>query len=98
MGTNEIPKDRPMLIFKVLILVALLKLLINTERPKLCAGIYTGIVLLINLMSGVGFLTAIVATAISGALALLYFWLLNHFRDTAIFWVILVIGLVIGLV
>lgn len=87
-----------MLIFKVLILVALLKLLINTERPNLCAGIYTGIVLLINLMSGVGFLTSIVATAIAGALALIYFWLLNHFRDTAIFWVILIIGLVIGLV
>ncbi|NNG45316.1 hypothetical protein HJP15_20755 [Pseudoalteromonas sp. NEC-BIFX-2020_002] len=87
-----------MLIFKVLILVALLRLLITTERPNLCAGIYTGLVLLVNLMSGLGFIIAIVATAISGALALLYFWLLNHFRDTAIFWVILVVGLVIGLI
>ncbi|MCF7501851.1 MULTISPECIES: hypothetical protein [unclassified Pseudoalteromonas] len=87
-----------MLIFKILILVALLKLLINTERPSLCAGIYTAIVLLFNLMFGLGFITSIVGAAISGVLALIYFWLLNHFRDTAIFWLVLILGLAIGLV
>ncbi|RZF90965.1 hypothetical protein EXT42_16195 [Pseudoalteromonas sp. CO302Y] len=87
-----------MLIFKILILVALLKLLINTERPSLCAGIYTAIVLLFNLMFGLGFITSIVGAAISGVLALIYFWLLNHFRGTAIFWLVLILGLAIGLV
>ena len=87
-----------MLIFKILILVALLKLLINTERPSLCAGIYTAIVLLFNLMFGLGFITSIVGAAISGVLALIYFWLLNHFRETAIFWLVLILGLAIGLV
>ncbi|MEZ7279788.1 hypothetical protein [Pseudoalteromonas sp. 68 DY56-GL68] len=87
-----------MLIFKILILVALLKLLINTERPSLCAGIYTAIVLLFNLMFGLGFITSIVGAVISGVLALIYFWLLNHFRDTAIFWLVLILGLAIGLV
>ena len=86
-----------MLIFKVLILVALLKLLINTERPSLCAGIYTAIVLLFNLMFGLGFIASIVGAAISGVLALIYFWLLNHFRETAIFWLVLILGLAIGL-
>lgn len=87
-----------MLILKVLVLVALLKLLINTERPGLCAGIYTVIVLLLNLMAGVGFIATILGTAIAGALAFAYFWLLNHFRDTAIFWLILIIGLFIGVI
>jgi hypothetical protein len=41
----------------------------------------------------------LLATAVSFALASLYFWLLDRFEDsTVLFWVIAIVGLVIGFV
>jgi len=86
------------MIVKILVLVGLIKLLLVTEKPMLCAGIYTGVAFLFSLLVGKPFLAVLIGSAIGFGLALLYFWLLNRFRDTGIFWVVLILGLVIGLV
>ena len=75
-----------------------MQLLLKTERPDLCAGIYAAVILIFTLMSGVAFIPAIIGTVISGGLAFLYFWLLDRFRDTIAFWIIFVVGLILGVI
>ena len=87
------------MIFKILILAGLIRLLIATEQPFLCSGLYAGGVLVLGLIFGVPFVTMLIAATISFALASLYFWLLVRFEGSGpIWWLILIFGLVIGLV
>lgn len=79
-------------------LVALVKLLLVVDKPMVCAGMYTGLRLIFALLFGNPLLAVLVSSAIAFALALLYFWLLSRFRDTGLFWVVLILGLGIGLV
>ena len=85
-------------IFQILLLVGLVKLLLTTEKPELCAGIYAVFVFVFSLLLDAGLIASLVGSLISGALAFVYFWLLDRFRDTIWFWVTLVVGLVIGLI
>ena len=88
-----------MLFIKVIILVGLIRLLLVTEQPFLCSGIYAGLGFVLSLASGYPFPAVLLGTAISFALASLYFWLLNRFTEAGlIWWVILIGGLLIGLV
>jgi hypothetical protein len=87
------------MILKALVLAALIKVLITTGKPFLCAGIYAGVGFIASLLMGANFLVLLLATAVSFALASLYFWLLDRFEDsTVLFWVIAIVGLVIGFV
>jgi hypothetical protein len=86
------------MIVKVLILAALIKLLILTEKPMLCAGIYGAVALLFTLFVHGPSLGLIVVGAVAFALAAIYFWLLQRFQDSALFWVIAVLGIAIGFV
>jgi hypothetical protein len=84
---------------KVIILIGLIKLLVETNKPILCASIYAAVVLIFSMCFSVALIPVLIATGISFVLALIYFWLLNYFVDSIlIFWVILVLGLLIGLV
>lgn len=86
------------LIFRVLLLAALIRFLLEFERPFLCAGIYAGarFILVLLLLSG-AFLPALLVTAIVFAAASAYFWLLNRFDPGSMtWWAILVTGLVAG--
>ncbi len=86
------------LMFRVLLLVALIKFLLEFERPFLCAGMYAGatFILMLLLLSG-AFLPALLGTAIVFAAASAYFWLLNRFDPGSMtWWAILIIGLVAG--
>jgi len=84
--------------FKILIIVGLLKILMLTEKPFLCSGIYTGIAFIINLAFGYSLLTAFIFAAISFFTASLYFWLLNRYQYGLPYWSILIAGLIIGAV
>jgi len=86
------------LILKVVVLVGLIKLLLATEKPTLCAGIYAAGVGL--LMLGIGIPFGAVYLRVIGAFVLswLYFAGLNATEGTKLFWVILIGGLFIGLV
>ena len=86
------------LLIKILVLVSLIKLLLVTEQPILCAGIYTAIRFIFSLIFGFPFLAVLIGSAIGFGLAFLYFWLLDRFRETGVFWIVLILGLVIGLV
>lgn len=83
---------------KIIVLVALLKLLTITENPILCSSIYTGIALFFGLIFGTPITTLAVGVIMAFALSSLYFFLLNRFSDGWQYWVIMICGLLIGLV
>jgi hypothetical protein len=85
------------MIFRMLILVALIRLLIETNKPFLCSGIYAGFVTILALIIGRG-IGAVVAGVLAFVLSSAYFWLLDRFEDTILFWIIMIAGLLIGLV
>ena len=87
-----------MFMIKLFFIVALVKLLLNTNKPAQCAGIYAVGGFLISLIFGRPFLFAGIASAISFAFALLYFWLMDKFEESSLFWVILILGILVGLV
>lgn len=83
-----------MLILQILILVALVKVLIETENVVLCAGIYTGLSAFISLLFGESFQVIVIVALITFAIYYVYFWLLSRFIDGGLmFWLILIGGL-----
>ena len=86
------------LLIKALVLAALIKLLMATEKPSLCAGIYAAGVLLLMIGFGVPFGGQYVRVPLAFGLAWLYFAGLNATEGTYLFWVILIVGLMIGMV
>jgi hypothetical protein len=86
-------------VIKILILVGLIRLLLATSRPFLCSGIYTVIAFGASLALERGFMVSAIVAGIAFATSSLYFWLLNKFEDSGvIFFIILIVGLLIGLV
>ena len=89
---------------RILLLVVLLRLLIATDKFRLCAALYAGFLFILELVmifladSQVGFVTLFVAllirTAIRFGLILFYFWLLHRYSDGFLWWVIMVLGVV----
>lgn len=87
------------MVVKVLILAALIRLLLATENPFLCSGIYAAVGLVFALITGATFVAAIIGAAISLVFATIYFWLLNRFElRTGLFWAIAALGIFLGLV
>lgn len=87
------------MIIKIIILVALVRLLIATNKPLLCSGIYAATGFIFALTAGAGFLGAVISAAIGFVLATIWFCLLNRFQDNSVaFWCIAVLGVLIGLV
>ncbi len=85
-------------IIKVVLLIGLVKLLLQTERPDWCTGLYCLIIFLLFMGFGVPFTAAATATLLSGLFAFAYFWLLDRFRETTIFWIVLISGPLIGII
>ncbi len=90
------------MIIKIIVLVALIRLLIATDKPLLCAGLYTFVGFALGLLAVFGgqasILALVIATAICFGLSALYFWLLYRIGEGALWWVVLIFGLAIGLV
>ncbi len=88
-----------MIIVKVILLIGLIRLLIAIKQPFVCSGLYTGVVLFFNLISGAGLLRSLLLAPVVFGLASLYFWLLARFESSfLLFWLIVFVGLIIGLV
>ena len=85
------------MIFKILLIVGLVKLLIETDQPFVCSGIYAIAAFVLGVVFGSPVLAVAIASAIAFALASLYFWLLSKFPDGILWWVILIVGLPITL-
>ena len=90
------------MIIKIILLVALVKLLISTDKPLLCAGLYTFVGSALGLLFVFGGETSILiwllVTVLRFGLSSLYFWLLDRVGDGILWWIILILGLPIGLV
>lgn len=90
------------MIIRIIVLVALIRLLIATDKPLLCSGLYTFVGFALGLLAVMGgqaaFPALLIATVIRFALSSLYFWLLYRIGEGALWWVVLILGIVIGLV
>jgi 4-amino-4-deoxy-L-arabinose transferase-like glycosyltransferase len=87
------------MIIKGLILAALIRLLIATDKPFLCSGLYASMVFVLGLVGGSKFVIVVISAGIAFGLASLYFWLLDRVEAGTIWWwVIALVGLAIGLV
>jgi hypothetical protein len=80
---------------KVFTLAALIRVLIATDKPWLCAAIYTGVAFLINMAFRFG--ETILSVALTAGLifiaASVYFWILDRLEPSSIvWWIIAVIG------
>ncbi|MEN6306839.1 MAG: hypothetical protein ABFD91_03710 [Anaerohalosphaeraceae bacterium] len=82
----------------IILLAALIKLVLVTERPWLCAGLYAAISFVLRLCFGASLGVVLLHTAIVFGLVGLYFWLLDRYSESGLFWLILIVGLVIGFV
>lgn len=83
--------------FGAIVLAALVKLLVETENPLLCALFYTALALigaLLALTTGTVSVFGIVLSLIAAfALSLAYFWILNRLEPvTPVWWVVLIGG------
>ncbi len=84
------------MIIKFVIIAALVRLLIMTDNPWLCSGIYTAIIFILSLISGAALVPALIATAITFVIVSIYFLLLNRFETgSAIWWIIGIGGVVL---
>jgi len=86
------------MIIRLFVLVLLLRLLISTDKPFLCSGVYAGSVFILGLVFRNPFLEVLLFAGIALALSSLYFWLLYHFDTGILWWIIMIGGLVIGLI
>jgi hypothetical protein len=88
-----------MFIVKVILLIGLIRLLLATKQPFVCSGVYAGVMLFFELISGGGLLRLLLLAPVVFGLASLYFWLLARFESSfLLFWLIVMAGLLIGLV
>ena len=84
------------MILKALLLAALVKLLLATEKPFLCSGIYAGVLSCLGLATGVPFWPLMLSALIWFGLSSLFFWLLQRYGDSmGLFWLIFALGIVV---
>jgi hypothetical protein len=84
---------------KPFLLLALIRLLEQTEQPFMCAGIYTFIRVLFGFLLGEPIGSILLVALVGGAMAALYFWVLDKLMGKGfIFWTVAIAGLVIGMV
>jgi len=87
-----------MIIFKILVLIGLIKLLQSTESPLLCAGIYAVVAAIFTGLTTTDFSKVLLIALIGFLLSLLYFWLLQRTRHSWIWWLVAMGGVLIGMV
>jgi hypothetical protein len=79
------------------VLAAFVKLLLVTESPRLCAGLYTGLAavsaVIAVLEGGTSVFRALLTVALAGGVAYAYFWSLSRIeRGTGTWWAVLLAG------
>ncbi len=84
-----------LLLINVLILVAILKLLYETENAIACAGGYTAVSAVLSFLTGPPLLAVLIGAAITFFYTWGWFALLVRFMGTGlIWWLILIVGFV----
>ena len=83
---------------KVFTLAAMIRVLIATDKPWLCAVVYAGVAFLINMAFRFG--ETVLSVALTAGLIFIavfvYFWILDRFEPSSIvWWIIAIIGVLI---
>ncbi len=87
------------MIIKCILLAALIRLLIATDKPLLCSGLYAGVGLVFGLAFGGRIPAVLISVGIGFVLASVYFWVLNRLDSgSVVWWLVAVLGIAIGLV
>jgi hypothetical protein len=87
------------MIIKILLLTALIRLLIITHKPMMCAVLYTMVVGVSYLLLGSSMSMLTIGIAFVFVFSLIYFWLLERFEDSGItWWFIMLGGILLGFV
>ena len=81
------------MIARVVILIALTRLLVMTDKPFLCTGLYAALIVGYGLFSGVPVTTVAIAGGISVVVFGLYFWLLNRLQSGLLYWMVFILGI-----
>lgn len=85
-----------MIAFRILFLIGMIRLLIATNKPGLCAAIYSAFAVVSTLFFSGSLPSALIAGGISFVLSGIYFSLLKRFDDGLLWWFILVSGFLLG--
>ncbi len=87
------------MIIKFLVLAVLIRLLIASEKPFLCSGLYAGMALVFGLIRGGPVGAVLISAGLGFVLASVYFWLLNRLdTGSLVWWLVALLGIAIGLV
>lgn len=82
----------------IILLAALIKVLQVTDNPILCAGIYAVFIFFIALFNSQTFGAIIITSIVAFLSAWLYFWLLSKLEGSFLWWIVLIVGLLIGFI
>lgn len=81
------------LAIKVFVLAAMLRLLIATDKPWLCAGIYAGVVFILGAVFGDKIASVTLMAGLAFIAAYVYFWILDRVDTSSVWWwIVAVIG------
>lgn len=83
------------LIASFIVLLACVKLLGVTRSPATAAGVFVVCKLAIVLLLGGGFITVLIYAIVAGLVSFGYFWLLNRFEGSVLWWVTLIFGVLL---
>ena len=86
------------LLIKVFLLVAMIRLLVAIEKPLLCAGIYPACALPLNAMLRNDITEVALMAVITFAVAFVYFWILDRLGSSPILWWALAVAVGVPLV
>lgn len=80
------------------LLVAFVKISIHYNNPLVLAGLYTILATLFSAAFGVELATLAVAAMVTFGLTWLFFWLLDRYEDSGVWWGIMIVFPVLMLV
>jgi hypothetical protein len=77
---------------KVFVLAAMIRLLIATNKPLLCAGIYAGSAFALGAVFSGDITRVTIMSGLAFIAAFAYFWTLDRINSLAIWWLVAVVG------
>ena len=83
-------------IAQILVLIGLVRLLVETENPLLCASLYTGLSVIFGFLFGDGVTGALLNGALGFVFSFAYFWLLDRLAGTGLLWWAVLVGGLVG--
>jgi len=86
-----------LVLIQLAVLIGCLKLLVDTERPAMCAGILSGAGGVLALVRGDPMYVVAFSTALSFAYCFGWFWILVRVAGGLLWWLILAAGLLFPL-